>query len=162
MAKPIFLPTVPDRNPRTECACQPVAFISSFSVAPCGRFSSSSTLAGLLPSRLARFSAFLRPLGAFLGEVAFLRDLPVLGATCARRAPTRAFLVVFGFSSDAVAWVVSFSSVLVIYAPVAVITAVNTWITPVGGRSKTILQGRRKRDGCRFREQFELRRRMTE
>src|ERR1035441_8715443 len=31
---PIFLPRTPDRNPRTECACQPVAFISSFPVAP--------------------------------------------------------------------------------------------------------------------------------
>src|SRR5207248_3116323 len=76
----------------------------------------------------------------FLGEVAFLRDWPVLGGTCARRAPTRAFLVAFGFSSDAVAWVISFSSVVVIYAPVAVMTAVTTWITPVGGRSKTILR----------------------
>jgi len=30
----IFLPTVPEVNPRTECACQPVADISSFAVTP--------------------------------------------------------------------------------------------------------------------------------
>ena len=33
---PIFLPTVPDRNPRTECGCQPVAFINSVLVTPPG------------------------------------------------------------------------------------------------------------------------------
>src|SRR5258708_8474042 len=49
-ASPIFLPTVPDRKPRTECFCQPVAFINSFAVAPPGRLSRSRTLAVLLPS----------------------------------------------------------------------------------------------------------------
>src|SRR5438093_116790 len=42
---PIFLLTAPERNPRTECGCQPVAFISSFKLAPPDRFSSSKTLA---------------------------------------------------------------------------------------------------------------------
>src|SRR6202521_81493 len=32
--RPIFLRSVPERKPRTEWACQPVAFISSAKVAP--------------------------------------------------------------------------------------------------------------------------------
>ena len=44
---PIFLPRVPDRTPRTECAGQPVAFMSSFPEAPPGRFRRSRTLAVL-------------------------------------------------------------------------------------------------------------------
>src|SRR5436305_703966 len=35
---------VPDRNPRTECGCQPVAFMSSFELAPPGRFIRSRIL----------------------------------------------------------------------------------------------------------------------
>ena len=38
------------RNPRTECANQPVAFISSFSEASSGRLSKPKTLAAFLPS----------------------------------------------------------------------------------------------------------------
>ena len=55
-----FLPTVPDKNPRTECACHPVAFISSPKLTPLGRFSRSKILAVLLPFRapLARFDLF--------------------------------------------------------------------------------------------------------
>src|SRR5947207_3054529 len=163
MDRPIFLPTVPDRNPRTECGCQPVAFISSLSVAPSGRFSSSSTLAVLLPSRLvAGFSAFWRPLGAFLGGVAFLRDLPVLGATCARRAPTRAFLVAFGFSSDAVAWVVSFSSVVVIYAPVAVMTASPHGSLRWAAEARQFCGGEGSAMAADSGNKFESPRRMTE
>src|SRR3989442_15803622 len=75
-ASPIFLPTVPDRKPRTECGCQPVAFINSFVVAPPGRLSRSRTLAVLLPSRAlaADFAclAVLGALGPFLAGVAFL------------------------------------------------------------------------------------------
>ena len=43
--------TVPLRYPRTECANQPVAFISSFSEAPSGRLRRPNTFATLLPSR---------------------------------------------------------------------------------------------------------------
>jgi hypothetical protein len=75
---PIFLRTVPDRKPRTECGNQPVAFISSFEVAPPGRFSRSRILAVLLPSRATlglATSGLARPLGAFLAGVALRADL---------------------------------------------------------------------------------------
>src|SRR5258708_35950660 len=91
---PIFFRMAPDRKPRTEWGCQPVAFRSSFSVTPLGRFSRPSTLAVLLPSRAP--AAFRLPLGAFLAALALGADLAFLGATCARRAATRAFLACFG------------------------------------------------------------------
>jgi hypothetical protein len=90
------LPTVPDRNPRTECACQPVNFISSFKVTPSGRFSRSSTLDVLLPSRAATaifwpVGAFFWPLGAFLAGLAFLVALAFFGAAWAPFLATAAF-----------------------------------------------------------------------
>src|SRR5438552_216748 len=97
---------VPDRNPRTECGCHPVAFISSLAVAPPGRFSRSRTLAALLPSRAE--PAFFSPLGAFLAEVAFFPDFAFFGATCARRAPAGGFFVAFA-SAAALAGAVSVS-----------------------------------------------------
>ena len=62
-AIPTFLPIVPDRKLRTECGCQPVAFINSFAVAPPGRLSRSKTLGGLAAlagacGRLRQSSAF--------------------------------------------------------------------------------------------------------
>src|SRR6185437_1428865 len=45
---PSFLRTWPDRNPRTECGCQPVAFCIAAMVAPSGRFSSASMVAFLV------------------------------------------------------------------------------------------------------------------
>ena len=48
-SKPIFLRIVPDRNPRTECSCQPVAFIISWALAA-RPLSSSRILAALLAS----------------------------------------------------------------------------------------------------------------
>src|SRR5271169_1193405 len=92
---PIFFPTVPERKPRTECGCQPVAFISSFVVTPLGRFSSSRTFSVLLPWRTAPAvlllgrgpsPACLRPLAPFFDEVAFFPDLPLEGATWRARA----------------------------------------------------------------------------
>src|ERR1700674_436622 len=80
---PIFLPTVPDRKPRTECGNQPVAFISSFEVAPPGRLTGSRILAVLLPSRATvdlATSGLVRPLGAFLPLRA---NLALAGATLA-------------------------------------------------------------------------------
>src|ERR1700674_18441 len=129
-------------DPRTLCACQPVAFMISASVAPPDRFSKSSTLAVLLPSRAA--PAFLRPLGAFLAELPFLADLVFLGATCAPRGATRAFLVGFGCAPVAVAWAVPVSSLLdvMMCSPLlAVITAVTTSITPVSRKCKGNLKG---------------------
>src|ERR1700688_2842540 len=91
---PIFLPTVPDRKPRTECGSHPVALISSFEVAPPGRFNRSSSLAVLLPSRapldFVKWGS-VRPLGAFLGTLALRGDLALAGATWARRGATRDF-----------------------------------------------------------------------
>jgi len=43
-----FLPSVPEINPRTECACQPVSDMISASVAPLARSNSLITLGFLL------------------------------------------------------------------------------------------------------------------
>src|SRR4026209_1028460 len=48
-------PRVPLRNPRTECDCQPVAFMISLSVAPSDLRSMVSTAAFLLPRRAEGF-----------------------------------------------------------------------------------------------------------
>lgn len=52
MANPIFDFTCALRKPRTECACQAVAFLSSLSEAPAGRLSSARILAFLDPRRV--------------------------------------------------------------------------------------------------------------
>src|SRR5580704_2549033 len=114
---PIFLPIVPDRKPRTECGCQPVAFISSLAVTPPGRFSSSKMRSVLLPSRGPELSLDFAPFlawGAFLAGLAFFPDLPFFGATWARRAPALAFFFAFGSSAWATvaASVVSVSDVM--------------------------------------------------
>jgi hypothetical protein len=78
---PSFFASVPLMNPRTLCACQPVAFMISLRVAPSGRFSMSRTFALLLPSRASRrrwtgVGVFV-PLGAlasFLAEAVFFPD----------------------------------------------------------------------------------------
>ena len=64
---PSFLPRVPEMNPRTEWACQPVAPISSARVAPLTRSRSRIISAFLLPSR---------PLWGFAFEVVDIADLP--------------------------------------------------------------------------------------
>src|SRR5262245_13496775 len=46
------LRTTPARKPRTECCCQPVAFIIATIVAPAGDFSIATTLACLEPGSL--------------------------------------------------------------------------------------------------------------
>ena len=66
---PIFLPRLPLMKPRTEWACQLVAFMISASVAPLGRFNRSMIFAALLPSRAD--PAFFAALGAFLAALAF-------------------------------------------------------------------------------------------
>src|SRR4029077_5473369 len=45
--KPSFLRTTPAKNPRTECCCQPVAFVIAAIVAPLGWLSSAITIACL-------------------------------------------------------------------------------------------------------------------
>src|SRR5438132_1680047 len=76
---PIFLPSAPLMKPRTECACQPVAFMIWPSVAPPFRWSRPRTVAFLLPSRAAAtllpaLAGFpLAPLaGAFAAGLVFL------------------------------------------------------------------------------------------
>jgi len=140
------LPTVPERKPRRECACQPVVFISSFRVAPLGRLSRSRTLAVLLPSRtpsalagwavLGAWAAFLGlavaaglglpPLPLFwpLGALFFVRAAFFEEALCgATEAPGPATAV------SAVA-VSVFEVVIFVRSPSAAITAVRTSITP--------------------------------
>ena len=81
----VFLLIVPLRNPRTECANQPVAFISSFSEAPSGRLSRPRTLAALLPSRAINNRAVRwTPVGRWSGP---LRSFPV--GSCRRDRNTR-------------------------------------------------------------------------
>src|SRR6516162_7207466 len=45
--RPSFLRTTPAKNPRTECCCQPVAFMMAGIVAPSGRLSRLITAACL-------------------------------------------------------------------------------------------------------------------
>src|SRR5689334_13610153 len=126
-------------NPRTDCGCQPVAFISSFALAPPGRFSKSRTLAVLLPSRAP--AAFVAPLGAFLTGVAFFPDLPFFGATWARRAPAVAFLLAFSSSAvGARAVAVASAFEIIVFLLMAVDYRVTTSITPVGGKCKRNLR----------------------
>src|ERR1035438_10213580 len=69
---PIFLPTVPERNPRMECFCQPLAFISLARVAPPGCRSNSRIVAVLLPSRTPSAFAFAAFGALGLAGVGFL------------------------------------------------------------------------------------------
>src|SRR5712691_5619500 len=139
MVSPIFLPTVPDRNPRTEWGCQPVTLISSWAVAPLARFSRSRTLAVLLALRTDR--AFFAPFGVFFTGLAFLAALAFGGATWRARFPTLAFFVVgFGASPAAVACAALVASVIeVMFSPLVVISAVTTWITRVPLKCKSNL-----------------------
>src|SRR5579871_2587076 len=131
---------VPDRNPRIECGCQPVAFISSLAVAPPGRFSSSRTLAALLPSRAepVLFSP-VRALGAFFAGLGFLPDFVFLGATWAPRLAPLEVLVAFG-SVEVLAGAVSVVSTLeVMLSPRAVNHALHTWIALISAKCKAIV-----------------------
>src|SRR5437016_1078546 len=122
MARPIFLETVPDRKPRTECGCQPVAFISSLAVTPPGRPSRSIILAALLLSRATPNS--LARLDVFFASLALILDLPFLGATFARRAPTRAVLLAFGSAAVGVKALSAASVIeIIVFSPLSVITA---------------------------------------
>src|SRR5258708_24685008 len=68
---PIFLRRVPERKPRTEWACQPVAFISSAKVAPLDFSRRAMTWALLLPWPCVVAFALGRGFGAFLPRPSF-------------------------------------------------------------------------------------------
>src|SRR5262249_60891021 len=76
-----FFPAV-ERNPRTLCACQSVAFMMSARVAPLGRLISSRIFAPLLSAR-----------GAFSGVAAFFAGF--FAAGLAALAPFFAFGALF-------------------------------------------------------------------
>src|SRR5215471_11818849 len=73
MLRSSFFLSVPDRAPRTEWACQPVAFCISARLAPCGRRSNSMTLACLLPARVSREELELGWVAAALPRTSPLR-----------------------------------------------------------------------------------------
>src|SRR3989440_10706230 len=50
--KPSFLRTTPAKKPRTECCCQPVAFIMAAIVVPLGCLSRARTASCLVPPRV--------------------------------------------------------------------------------------------------------------
>ncbi len=80
---PIFLRSVPERNPRTECGCQPVTFISSVSVnatRPLEQIEHFGGLAAIPAVGLAPL-AFFALLGTFLAGLAFFPDFSLAGAT---------------------------------------------------------------------------------
>src|SRR5438477_1247869 len=59
--KPSFLRTTPAKKPRTECCCQPVAFMIAAIVVPLGCLSRPMTVSCLVPPRVepeATFSTF--------------------------------------------------------------------------------------------------------
>src|ERR1700680_947319 len=69
--RPIFLRSVPERKPRTEWACQPVAFISSAKVAPLDFSRRAMTWALLLPWPREAALALGRRFGALLPRPGF-------------------------------------------------------------------------------------------
>src|SRR5215468_7850879 len=91
---PRFFPAV-ERNPRTLCAFQSVAFMISANVAPLGRAISSRILAPLLSARgvlgclsAADFATFFDSLGDFfVAALAVLASVLALGAPFCELAP---------------------------------------------------------------------------
>src|SRR5579862_3668940 len=96
-ARFIFLPTVPEMKPRTECACQAVAFMISARVAPPGRCSRSRILPVLLPARAVTCGAGW---GAFFPRLALRGGEVFAGATRGAGGATGAA----GASAGRVAW----------------------------------------------------------
>jgi hypothetical protein len=84
-----FLGSVPERKPRTEWACQLVAFISSARVAPFDFFRSAMTWALLLLWPGLAALALGRRFGAFLPLPDFRVDLAFVVAEGAFRAAER-------------------------------------------------------------------------
>src|ERR1700694_2191567 len=85
--RPIFLRSVPERKPRTEWACQPVAFISSAKVAPLGFSRRAMTRALWLAWPGVAALAWGRRFGAFLPRLGLRGDFAfVVAADCFRAA----------------------------------------------------------------------------
>src|SRR5262249_30853601 len=66
--KPSFLRTTPAKKPRTECCCQPVAFMMAAIVVPLGCLSRVRTASCLVPLRI-------EPEGMFPGFAGFFARL---------------------------------------------------------------------------------------
>src|SRR5258708_792505 len=90
MFRPIFLRSVPERKPRTEWACQPVAFISSAKVAPLDFSRRAMTWALLVPWPREAALALGRRFSAFLRRPGFRVDLAFVAAAGGFRAAARA------------------------------------------------------------------------
>ena len=136
-ATPFFLPKT-ERKPRMECGCQEVAFSSSCKVAPPGRFTRSRILAVLLPGRA--LPAFRHGWAPFLADLGLRADLAFEAAAWPFFAAALALWGGLDFpAAVAVAWADSRFSVVdivMMHAPLAVITAVTTWITPKRSQCK--------------------------
>src|SRR5713101_3238560 len=87
---PIFLRSVPERKPRTEWACQPVAFISSARLAPLDFSKREMTRTVLLLWPGVAALALGRRFGAFLPRTGFRVDLAFVVAAGGLRAAARA------------------------------------------------------------------------
>ena len=121
-----------------ECGCQEVALSSSCKVAPPGRFTRSRILAVLVPGRA--LPTFRRGLAPFLADLGLRADLAWEAAAWPFFAAALALWGGLGFpAAVAVAWAGSRFSVVdivMMHAPLAVITAVTTWITPKRSHGK--------------------------
>src|SRR6266851_4815300 len=67
--KPSFLRTTPAKKPRTECCCQPVAFMIAAIVAPLGCLSRVRTVSCLVPLRLEPEAAFFPSFAGFFSRL---------------------------------------------------------------------------------------------
>jgi hypothetical protein len=117
-------------------------FLGQNSARPFQQFEDLGGLASVASFGLTAALAFFALSGAFLAGLAFLPDLALACATFARRAPTSGFFVAFGWSPFAVAGAIPVSSgidVVILLSPLAVITAVTTWITLIDRKRKWIL-----------------------
>src|SRR4051794_4914948 len=95
----MFLPRVPLRKPRTEWACQVVALINSFKVAPFGRCSSVRIAAFLVPGRTAGCAAAL-----FFAAVCFFAAVAGLAWASAGAAVVGSIGSFFMFFSPRPRW----------------------------------------------------------
>src|SRR5882724_1147803 len=93
--KPSFLRTTPAKKPRTECCCQPVAFMIATIVVPLGCLSRPRTVSCLVPPRVEpevtffSFTGFFARLaGATFALLGVLR-CDILGSFLLRRHKRR-------------------------------------------------------------------------
>src|SRR5580704_11442817 len=95
---PSFLRTTPAKKPRTECCCQPVAFMMAAIVAPLGCLSKVRTASclvaprledvGVFPSFAGRFARLLARAGLALLDVLLCDILGSLSVVTASGAVT--------------------------------------------------------------------------